>query len=187
MTGLQLCKASTTVVTSPRMPDQSVAHLAIADAEGRTWRHRPPGSAVREPLLPEGRDLWPDIATVYGDDHGLGNAVIAGRHDDSFALVGPCGGELWRLDGSGWIPQPWKPGQARTGAAHPSEPLFAVADLYGGDVHLWHMSEGPSPRKVAVLTGHNDAVLFLDFSPDGRKLATASADGTIRIWNVRRP
>ncbi|NQW49286.1 MAG: hypothetical protein HQ464_16120 [Planctomycetes bacterium] len=41
-----------------------------------------------------------------------------------------------------------------------------------------------SGRPVSVLRGHRDATGGLAFLNDGRALATASWDGTLRLWGV---
>jgi hypothetical protein len=35
-----------------------------------------------------------------------------------------------------------------------------------------------------MLSGHSRSVIHLDFSPDGKRLASASGDGTLKIWDV---
>jgi len=46
---------------------------------------------------------------------------------------------------------------------------------------LWQVSDG-SP--VSTLEGPADTVLSLDFSPDGRLLASSSGDGVVQFWGV---
>jgi len=48
-------------------------------------------------------------------------------------------------------------------------------------VHVWDASTG---EIVAGPLHHDDLIVTIQFSPDGRSLLTASRDGTARIWNV---
>ncbi|HEV7893284.1 MAG TPA: hypothetical protein VGP08_21890 [Pyrinomonadaceae bacterium] len=40
------------------------------------------------------------------------------------------------------------------------------------------------PYFKAVMRGHEQSVVGVNFSPDGNKIVTASADGTARVWNA---
>jgi WD40 repeat protein/energy-coupling factor transporter ATP-binding protein EcfA2 len=59
-----------------------------------------------------------------------------------------------------------------------------AAGTEDGPVLVW--ARGPDGDAVA-LPGHSSAVTSLSFAPDGSRLASASLDGSVRLWDVLRP
>ncbi|NWQ89599.1 CORO7 protein, partial [Burhinus bistriatus] len=66
---------------------------------------------------------------------------------------------------------------------HPMASDLLVSSSYDMTVRIWELSAG---REALCLRGHTDQIFSLAWSPDGRKLATVSKDGRLRLYEPRR-
>ena len=113
-------------------------------------------------LSPDGRILAPGAGGLGGrptNPEGLWNLKTWKKQADLERSGKPLGGLAFSPDGK------------------------TLAGGLGNEVILWDPGTG---KKLAALKGHTrEWISFVDFSPDGRRLASAaSEEGTIRVWNV---
>lgn len=143
--------------------------------------------------------LW-DFATgesIYNLRGHTGQISAVAFSPDSKLLVSTSIGwqaagrgavKVWNLSGEELyeLPAPAKEVYALAFAQTPNGPVLAAGGL-DGLISLWSMSES-GPVLCKTLEGHSTStfknVFSLDFSPDGKRLASAGRDGSWRIWNL---
>jgi WD40 repeat protein len=77
------------------------------------------------------------------------------------------------------------PNLISTIAFSPDGGTVAIASAHANHaVDLWSVATPAAPVLLSSLRGHSDDVTAMAFSPDGRTLATGSADRTAALWDV---
>ena len=136
------------------------------------------GSAARIWDVELGRETWSQTFAASGAAH----CVSFDRRGDGL-VVGDSHGNLarWNRDGQQTDLLDFSSEQLKSVVISPDGSTTVV----GGETRQIIVDRsGPGGRRTLLLHGHRGTIWGLVFSPDGKHLASASGDGTMKIWDL---
>ena len=170
-----------TVLNEPQTPVRGIQYspngqlLAACDESGvihswetRDWQAEPPCSASKGPLFALDFAADSEHLIAAGRDAALFYWNLVPRKHVKYTALEQH--ESWIRDAS----------------LAPGGQIAATCNQ-NGFVRLWDITKRAEPggqALVGVIPGHVGRIWGLDWSPDGRQLATAGADHAVKLWDV---
>jgi len=164
--------------------DQSVRLWSVASGLEQTpalfERREKRGRIVSIVFSPDGDELafaTPDFVSIWELSRPEHRFSLAARRRGSIWLAqySPQGTLLATANGANDVRS--RTFRRKKGSGDSSKPVQE------NEIRLWDAATG---HERGSLPGHRGPVRALDFSPDGKLLASGSADKTVKIWNVAK-
>jgi WD40 repeat protein/serine/threonine protein kinase len=169
-------------------PDGSKIATASADGTARVWSSSS-GSTLLT-LTGHGRKVtsaaWSPDGSKIATASASGSVRVWNSSSDSTLLMYTGHNRYyfddregyWDWDNFDFLSVAWSPDGSKI--ANAAMRTVDRTNLLPTNVHVWSSSSGST---LLTLTGHSREVYSVAWSPDGSKIATASADGTARVWS----
>jgi WD40 repeat protein/serine/threonine protein kinase len=119
------------------------------------------------------------LLTLAG--HGSGINTVSFDPDGSRLMTSSDDGRMKVWDITPDAGREWLSVRGSVSTDFSSDGRLLAAGRTTGDILIYDSATG---KKLGVLSGHRDQVNALDFDPHGGALASASNDGTARVWDV---
>ena len=124
----------------------------------------------------------PPFTPTNNNDRGQDNKEIS--HNYTLASVGVDKTvRLWQV----FPPPSLEAGGIYSIATSPTaSDIFATAG-FDGTIKLWIQNKANNSKElISTLSGHNSTISQIQYSPDGKLLASASADNAIKLWDAEK-
>jgi WD40 repeat protein len=170
-------------------PDGQTIASAAQDSTIRLWRTFPGKSSPEiQTLVGHNGRVW---SIAFSPD---GNTLVSGGEDLTVRLWACPERSRWEV-ATGECVAEWEAHTAwvRSVAFSPDGRAIATAS-YDRSIKIWDACKIPDfseksgiclPTCLHTLTGHQQPVSAIAFSPDGQQLISSSFDKTLKLWDVR--
>ncbi|MFM8577513.1 MAG: WD40 repeat domain-containing protein, partial [Planctomycetaceae bacterium] len=162
----------------PQAADVSLVHEWIAAGAGGPEEDRSLAESFRVPSLPGYSGTLAVSAMARSPDGSL-RVVARGR---TISITDATGSKVRSFE----APEGAQHAAARVAAVHFSSDgrLLVVAGGTPGHSGVAELRDVTTGTLIARFGGHRDMLLDAELSPDGRLLATAGYDRSVKLWNV---